>query len=165
MSYTPTNWQTGDIITAEKLNNNEEGTENATPFIVTVDHTPLYSNDLYSYYGADCSFTELLTALRSDRLVILKVQYENESKYYPLTYFADAESPASMDINFDSYDFYAPDPDQNVTLYIKHRNLYLNTETLPEGVDYDGDCILEISVSEFSLVNANSGGGGGGDIQ
>lgn len=25
MSYTPTNWQTGDVITAEKLNNMEAG--------------------------------------------------------------------------------------------------------------------------------------------
>ena len=29
MSYTPINWQTGDIITAEKLNNIEEGVENS----------------------------------------------------------------------------------------------------------------------------------------
>lgn len=29
MSYTPTNWQTGDIITAEKLNNMENGIENS----------------------------------------------------------------------------------------------------------------------------------------
>lgn len=31
MSYTPTNWQTGDTITAEKLNNMESGIEAATP--------------------------------------------------------------------------------------------------------------------------------------
>ena len=29
MAYTPTNWQTGDIITADKLNNMEDGIENA----------------------------------------------------------------------------------------------------------------------------------------
>lgn len=40
MSYTPTNWQTGDTITAEKLNNMESGIENANnPFIVTLTPT------------------------------------------------------------------------------------------------------------------------------
>ena len=29
MAYTPTDWQTGDIITADKLNNMEDGIENA----------------------------------------------------------------------------------------------------------------------------------------
>lgn len=40
MSYTPTNWQTGDTITAEKLNNMESGIENVNnPFIVTLTPT------------------------------------------------------------------------------------------------------------------------------
>lgn len=40
MSYTPTQWQTGDTITAEKLNNMESGIENANePFIVTLTPT------------------------------------------------------------------------------------------------------------------------------
>ncbi len=30
MSYTPTEWQTGDVVTAEKLNNIENGIENAS---------------------------------------------------------------------------------------------------------------------------------------
>ena len=34
MSYTPTNWQTGDTITAEKLNNMEGGIEANTPLII-----------------------------------------------------------------------------------------------------------------------------------
>jgi hypothetical protein len=40
MSYTPTEWQTGDTITAEKLNNMEQGIENASKsFIVTLTPT------------------------------------------------------------------------------------------------------------------------------
>lgn len=35
MAYVKTTWQTGDVITAEKLNNMEGGIENATPLIVT----------------------------------------------------------------------------------------------------------------------------------
>lgn len=33
MSYTPTNWQTGDVITAEKLNNIENGIASIMPEI------------------------------------------------------------------------------------------------------------------------------------
>lgn len=40
MSYTPTEWQTGDTITAEKLNKMENGIQNANnPFIVTLTPT------------------------------------------------------------------------------------------------------------------------------
>ena len=40
MSYTPTTWQTGDTITAEKLNHMEDGIENANePFVVTLTPT------------------------------------------------------------------------------------------------------------------------------
>lgn len=38
MSYTPTNWQTGDTITAEKMNNIEQGIVNAPKVaVVTLD--------------------------------------------------------------------------------------------------------------------------------
>lgn len=40
MSYTPTNWQTGDTVTAEKLNNMESGIAAAVnPFVVTLTPT------------------------------------------------------------------------------------------------------------------------------
>lgn len=40
MAYTPTNWQNGDTITAEKLNKMEGGIESANaPFIVTLTPT------------------------------------------------------------------------------------------------------------------------------
>ena len=42
MSYTPTQWQTGDTITAEKLNNMENG-------IASAPHTPI---DTYGKNGA-----------------------------------------------------------------------------------------------------------------
>lgn len=35
MAYTPINWQTGDTITAQKLNNMEQGIANAGVFYIT----------------------------------------------------------------------------------------------------------------------------------
>lgn len=46
MSYTPTTWNSGDVVTSAKLNNIETGISNATPLIIafnedtgTCDHT------------------------------------------------------------------------------------------------------------------------------
>ena len=36
MSYTPTQWQTGDTITAERLNNMESGIEDGQTLVVTI---------------------------------------------------------------------------------------------------------------------------------
>lgn len=35
MAYTPTNWQTGDVITAQKLNHAEQGIYDASPIVIT----------------------------------------------------------------------------------------------------------------------------------
>ena len=69
MSYTPTNWQTGDTITAEKLNNMESGIENANePLFVTLTPT-----------GADLSGTmnkspqEIAEAVVSGKRIFIAV--------------------------------------------------------------------------------------------
>lgn len=36
MAYNPTEWETGDVITAEKLNKAEEGIAAASPFIIHI---------------------------------------------------------------------------------------------------------------------------------
>lgn len=69
MSYTPTQWATGDTITAEKLNNMESGIENANePFIVTLTPT-----------AADFSGTmdrtpqEITEAYNAGRSIVFKI--------------------------------------------------------------------------------------------
>ena len=37
MSYTPTNWQTGDVVTAQKLNNMENGIMKGEPLWLTLN--------------------------------------------------------------------------------------------------------------------------------
>lgn len=41
MPYVKNTWETGDVITAEKLNNLEEGVENASVFTVPLDGNAL----------------------------------------------------------------------------------------------------------------------------
>ena len=69
MSYTPTNWQTGDTITAEKLNNMEGGIENAiNPFIVTLTPT------LQNYSGTmDKTVAEINAAYEAGQKIVFRV--------------------------------------------------------------------------------------------
>ena len=69
MAYTPTNWQTGDTITAEKLNKMESGIESANaPFVVTLTPTALdYSGEM------DKTVAEINAAYLAGRKVVYKV--------------------------------------------------------------------------------------------
>lgn len=76
MSYTPTNWATGDTITAEKLNKMESGIENANaPFVVTLTPTALdYSGEM------DKTVAEINAAYVSGRKIVYKVT-TNETQF------------------------------------------------------------------------------------
>lgn len=76
MSYTPTNWQTGDTITAEKLNNMESGIENANnPFIVTL--TPTAED----FSGTmDKTVGEINEAYEAGRKIVFRV-YSGATEY------------------------------------------------------------------------------------
>lgn len=69
MSYTPTNWQNGDTITAEKLNKMEGGIESANaPFVVTLTPTALdYSGEM------DKTVAEIHAAYLAGRKIVYKV--------------------------------------------------------------------------------------------
>lgn len=58
MSYTPTTWNTGDVITAEKLNNLEGGVEKATPFVVKISY-----DDNSDSYSIDSTYDEIAQKL------------------------------------------------------------------------------------------------------
>lgn len=51
MSYTPTNWQTGDVVSSVKLNKLENGVANAEPLIVTI--TTVGSTKTADYSGSE----------------------------------------------------------------------------------------------------------------
>lgn len=76
MSYTPTNWQNGDTITAEKLNKMEGGIESANaPFVVTLTPTALdYSGEM------DKTVAEIYAADMAGRKIVYKVMM-SETQY------------------------------------------------------------------------------------
>lgn len=68
MSYTPTEWKTGDIVTSTKLNKLEQGVANAGPLMVNVTVTD-NGDDTYTY-TCDKTAGEMLTAA-SNGIVVL----------------------------------------------------------------------------------------------
>lgn len=80
MAYEPTNWVCGDIVTADKLNNMEEGIQEALtccesgggtsePLIVNVTKP----DPNYAYYVLDKTYNEILEVVQSGKLVYCNV--------------------------------------------------------------------------------------------
>lgn len=70
MAYVPTTWATGDIITAEKLNNIENGIESANNslFIITVTNL----NREQGTFTIDKTWNELKAAYENGKHVIMR---------------------------------------------------------------------------------------------
>lgn len=68
MSYTPTNWATGDIITAEKLNNMESGIANKNIIIASIA-----SEDAGQTYTCDKTVAEMKNFLEAGGVVFASV--------------------------------------------------------------------------------------------
>ena len=70
MSYSKNAWETGDVITANKLNHIEDGIENNDFFLVT-----LTTADEEMTFTADKTYEEIETAYNAGMLVIAKYSY------------------------------------------------------------------------------------------
>lgn len=68
MAYNKTTWATGDVITAEKLNNIEGGIEGNDTIVVT--GTPEYDN--YTYTGRMYISPSVLASIADGKRVMLK---------------------------------------------------------------------------------------------
>lgn len=67
MSYTPTNWKRGDVITADKLNNMESGIANDNVLFIN-----LQEND--GSYTADKTVQQILSANEAGKICAFKLQ-------------------------------------------------------------------------------------------
>lgn len=74
MSYTPTNWVTGDVVTAEKLNKIEQGIAGSSTgggaFVVTF--TAEYDNGSYTNVETDHTYAETKAAIEAGQTVIFQ---------------------------------------------------------------------------------------------
>ena len=109
MSYTPTNWQTGDTVTAEKLNNMESGIELANDvFVVTCTPT---AQDLSGVM--DKTVAEIDAAYKADKKILFKVLTGANS--YAEVYCSIVVSNGSS--TYPSYGGYTVDAIQDIFVY------------------------------------------------
>lgn len=122
MAYTPTEWKTGNVITADKLNNMESGIVNANGSVFVVNFTRSESGK----FIADKTFQEIATAAANGSLVVGVsnfVTYNNFSVYYggATTYYVLSTCyPSELNIsggNISTIEFscFLIDPENNVT--------------------------------------------------
>lgn len=73
MSYTPTEWKNGDVITAEKLNKLEEGVQEALSEdcgVLVVTFTP--DQNTLNVWVPNKTYAEILAAHNADKAIIFK---------------------------------------------------------------------------------------------
>lgn len=92
MSYIPTEWKTGDIVTAEKLNKLEEGVASGGggggALIVKCTGTAVYeAEDDNSYWNIplDTSFADIFAAMESGPVYISVPLLSSTEPYYEYT--------------------------------------------------------------------------------
>lgn len=112
MSYTKTTWVTGDIITADKLNNMENGIYGSYPLLVE------YTSDGDTSTTLSCTYNQVKAALLAGSRVIAPVTIENEGEihyYFPfVTIISESENLYGISFNDNvgnSSEFTAASPD------------------------------------------------------
>ena len=76
MSYTPTNWQTGDTITAQKLNHMEDGISQSASYDLELTCTNEYAGEsddpIQTLTGRGLSFEEVAEKIKNGEDVLVK---------------------------------------------------------------------------------------------
>lgn len=84
MAYTPTNWECGDVVTAEALNHMEQGIVSNGECIYWVNIIEGEPDGGVTSYVADKTFAEITQALTDGKAVILRYEYGELTTYYTL---------------------------------------------------------------------------------
>ncbi len=80
MAYTPTEWKSGDVITAEKLNNIEEGiSENNSDLFMLVNAETVDNNTLTAI---DKTFDEIANFIINGGVVMMRLVNKNPNAPY-----------------------------------------------------------------------------------
>lgn len=98
MAYNKTTWASGDTITAEKLNNIENGIEASSGGSGSLVVTFTYDNIAYS---ADKTFTEITTAINEGLTV--KAKYTDE---YEINHIMEMTHYSEFSVHFGSFAYY-----------------------------------------------------------
>lgn len=121
MSYEKQTWQTGDIVTAEKLNHIEDGIVSSGDVLV-VTFTADYHNGAYANVTTDHTYTEVKAAIEAGKVVIFQQHLNNDGEICAQAYaamFEDFVYAVNFDLNFEDAiifgtRYYLPSPELEI---------------------------------------------------
>ena len=117
MSYIKTEWNSGDVITAEKLNKLENGVAESG---AGGDNGPLIvRNADNNNWRVDTSFNQIKAAVDAGRPVIYVQSYGDGSEYgYSYMMFSGLEdnNDENYSVHFGNTEVYSSDPDEIMSI-------------------------------------------------
>lgn len=88
MAYNQTNWSSNDLITAEKLNNLENGVANLNTFYITATTTTVTpsrgTDENITRTTLSASYDDIIEAINNNKIVQMVENFEGEEEIYPL---------------------------------------------------------------------------------
>lgn len=80
MSYTPTEWKSGDVVTSAKLNKLEQGVAAGGAYIVTITGMPDEDTG-DTVYTSDHTVSEIMAAAEAGQIVMAHQMYRDDPSY------------------------------------------------------------------------------------
>lgn len=96
MAYTPTEWETGDVITAEKLNKMETGIAANSAGMIIPTFTP---NAGLTSATCDMTLQEILSAIDAKRCFFAKVLTGDSISFFPLAGYNTEQATEYVDFS------------------------------------------------------------------
>lgn len=100
MSYEKTTWATGDVVTAEKLNNIEDGIANARRGFKTIELLPSGNDDGYYVVRSGLSMDDNFFQLDFAYFIRFIEEYEDSEYYEEALFIAYPNTEEELAANF-----------------------------------------------------------------
>ncbi|MBO5662611.1 MAG: hypothetical protein J6S12_01980 [Alphaproteobacteria bacterium] len=127
MAYTKTVWETGDIITAAKLNNMEDGIEEHDAMILSSVGTQSGSNWDFAFNGI--TFGDVVSAVQAGKIVRLVLTYDVNTLVVTVTgcqIFIDSDVEKVYSMQFSAYDVMMKQPEDDYPAFTDSFALYIS---------------------------------------
>ena len=126
MAYVKTVWETGDVITAAKLNNAEDGIEAHDPIILAAEGTASGANWDFSF--EDITFGNIVSAVQAGKTVMLILSYGTNTYAVSVTgcnIYTDGADEKVYSMEFSAMDVYVKNPEEDKPLLSDPFEIYV----------------------------------------
>jgi len=105
MSYEPTNWKSGDVVTSAKLNKLEQGVQNAVLFVTADQQTGALSKTWQEI--VDAGFALLTIPSDTNTMILWLLGYESSSSSFIVTFMGSGGPVRCVASAADEYPVYS----------------------------------------------------------